>query len=183
MTKRLFSISVWSSLAIGLAIVSAWVFSYATTTGFRWIPASEDRMFNVGWMTGTFIMAYSRFEPQEGEGVKSGFSVASLPISAATEEAHRIWWRAAGGPKFAFAGFRLGSVVSSGSSDYVFDIPLWGLALLAACLPMIAVYRCARARRRKRLRLCVACGYDLRESEDRCPECGRIVAPNVSSAT
>ena len=41
-----------------------------------------------------------------------------------------------------------------------------GTAVAAAFLPL------HRSRNRKKLGLCLKCGYDLRASKDRCPECG-----------
>jgi 4-amino-4-deoxy-L-arabinose transferase-like glycosyltransferase len=52
----------------------------------------------------------------------------------------------------------------------------WFLALLLAILPARALSRMIGRWRRERLRrragLCAACGYDLRATPARCPECG-----------
>jgi hypothetical protein len=50
----------------------------------------------------------------------------------------------------------------------------WALALLLLILPMLALNRIRKSRRFRKLGLCPACGYDLRATTDRCPECGAI---------
>ena len=53
--------------------------------------------------------------------------------------------------------------------------PHWFVALLAAPLPALALASMTRVRRRatrRRAGFCPACGYDLRASPQRCPECG-----------
>jgi len=54
-------------------------------------------------------------------------------------------------------------------------VPIWFIWLLAAA--PLAGWIVVRVRRRNRMRriamgLCLSCGYDLRESPRRCPECG-----------
>jgi hypothetical protein len=62
----------------------------------------------------------------------------------------------------------------------VIAVPWWSLAAVSAILPALWYLR-YRGRRLIRQRAaagrCVNCGYDLRGSPDRCPECGTLATP------
>jgi hypothetical protein len=51
-------------------------------------------------------------------------------------------------------------------------IPYWMLAAPLAAVAVVTGLHAARLRRRRRPGLCCRCGYDLRASPERCPECG-----------
>jgi hypothetical protein len=51
-------------------------------------------------------------------------------------------------------------------------IPLWPIAWLFAMPPAVWFQRYRVRRKRIRQGLCVKCGYDLRATPGRCPECG-----------
>lgn len=51
-------------------------------------------------------------------------------------------------------------------------IPAWCVIAATLILPVIELTRRIRAVRRRTTGLCAKCGYDLRASKDRCPECG-----------
>jgi hypothetical protein len=61
--------------------------------------------------------------------------------------------------------------------------PFWALALPCLALPAVRLWRGLRVGdklaglgRRGRAGRCAACGYDLRATPDRCPECGAVTA-------
>jgi hypothetical protein len=55
-------------------------------------------------------------------------------------------------------------------------LPHWSLVMLGVILPGLYSYRFIRTRRRVDANCCPRCGYDLRASPERCPECGTLTA-------
>jgi hypothetical protein len=58
------------------------------------------------------------------------------------------------------------------ATNWVLQVPYWSLVALTALPPAWLDHRARRRCRLARRGVCTKCGYDLRESPDRCPECG-----------
>jgi hypothetical protein len=61
-------------------------------------------------------------------------------------------------------------------------VPHWVFVLLFGVLPLLRACRRVQQHLRKRVGFCENCGYDLRASADRCPECGESIAGQESRA-
>jgi len=56
-------------------------------------------------------------------------------------------------------------------------VPLWSIASASTFMPAMALFGTFRRRRAYGEGRCTVCGYDLRATPDRCPECGLIPVP------
>jgi hypothetical protein len=55
------------------------------------------------------------------------------------------------------------------------SIPYWAMLALTGTPSFAWIFRAIRRSSRRRRGLCGGCGYDLRATNDRCPECGEVV--------
>jgi hypothetical protein len=76
-------------------------------------------------------------------------------------------------------GFGFGNRFSPDQFDDFWSVsaPHWAMLLALVAAPLAAVGTRLRRRRRRSRGLCPACGYDVRASRDRCPECGALPPP------
>jgi rRNA maturation endonuclease Nob1 len=85
----------------------------------------------------------------------------------------RLAWWDTGTLTYAARGWHSQAVV----------VPDWLLLCILLILPVLRIrrFRMDRWRQRRQLEhLCQACGYDLRATRDRCPECGTPIRERVT---
>jgi len=177
----------WIALVV-LGIRSYWVHD---SWGYERpvVPGEKRWGGNVSSATGT-VEAEWWLRPDTGEAAdrESHFAHSANWVKPDLAEARRDYARSLGG--FQLCGVvlarrefdpRPGGAVGSSMPQVVRNVivPHWMLALGGGIWPGVW-WMGVRQRRLREYRkahgLCVACGYDLRASEERCPECGRHFA-------
>jgi hypothetical protein len=149
MTRRLLNLLTVVSLLLCVAVVVLWVRSWSARDSVQWQRIGDGRIE-------TWLLVVA-----EGRIGLTGERVPAQNLPAGSE----VSW-GVGLPRTVPAARGPGST-----------LPLWHLVVYASVLPLWWLARqqssAAAARNRRRvLGLCPACGYDLRGTPDRCPECG-----------
>jgi hypothetical protein len=165
-TRRLVTLAAGVSLLLCVATGALWVRSHFVYDVVRFDPWTSysvtGRVLCIS-MSRDFFRAPSQWmrESASSEGGKN------LRTGLATN-AFDHWW------------VRMGFVLDTYDVTSTIGFPHWFLALLFAILPSMRGAAAIRSRRTRQRGLCPACGYDLRATPDRCPECG--AAPAAAAA-
>jgi predicted PurR-regulated permease PerM len=77
---------------------------------------------------------------------------------------------------FRLLGFQLSQGQFMGSEISNYTVPLYAIIVLVAIMPILSFYSWRKKRKHKEGNFCLHCGYDLRMTPDRCPECGNPVS-------
>lgn len=168
--RRVFAIGSALSLLLCIGTAGIWIRSFARADAISW--GRKTDVTNLMFARGRCLLATIRANPNPEDG--GDYSFFQHQTSPATDAATAIPPIEHG---FVWPG--IGMVWASGTLAWarfhVVMLPAWLLCGLTVLLPGWW-FVSSRARRRRRVRrdhnLCLRCGYDLRASTDRCPECG-----------
>jgi hypothetical protein len=161
MRRRLFTVVSMLSLVLCVAGVGLWAVSfYAAVDYRRYLPLGGQ--VRAGVCEGR-LSVFNTDLPYNGGVI--GFSTGDGPVVT------RRW-------DFAlyYRHIRWGT-----HSVWVVTLPLYLPVVLTALLPLSQLSAAIRLAKRRRRGLCPACGYDLRATPGRCPECGPAACLDAES--
>jgi hypothetical protein len=175
MKKLNFRWAALFSLAVFVCATGLWIHGIFRVGAIELVRGRQE--FNLVWEGGYIDLQWQRplaitggahFSQSEGAGILDAPVWPPLPIAVVTP--HR------------FGGFGFDTEQDDQHRTWYVEMvaPCWFLMLLSAALPARQLRLRLRSRRRNQLRLCRACGYDLRASPGKCPECGTEPSSNMA---
>ena len=170
MKRRLFNLVAAVSLLLFLATVAFGAWTFETTLcldeaymegGRAVLVASRARVLvfldPLHWRDRNFRL---KFRP----GFDHSCNVADFPRGSRDLKSD-----------FEFAGFGFWQRDSGDTCRRSVAVPLWAFVAFFAIAPALKYRAVRRERMNQRPGLCRRCGYDLRASKERCPECGTAI--------
>ena len=182
LARHLFTLCSAVSLLLCVAVCVLWVQSYDASDWVQWtrflyqesrdglepgvIPQDHYRTFTLSAGRGRVAIEVSEMTQDASGGDWSGFehSVDASAPGVGVDPPDRFWLE------------RLGIAIRNFDPGVRILLPYWLIASLLTVLPIAWARMRWRAHRRMRSGLCAGCGYDLRASPERCPECGTLTA-------
>jgi hypothetical protein len=174
--RKLLSILLTALSALFCVVAcSAWLLSYHYSVGAYGTRGAHhyEGMLNRGQVT---LIRFSRWDRPFNSQIVYG---DPYPPPGPGDNPFGIGWNADTHKRFAGFEWAAGSYWPPMAWQFrrrpTFQrcgIPCWFIVVISAPLPAACIMRLLRRRRRIRRGLCLRCGYNLRATPDRCPECG-----------
>jgi hypothetical protein len=182
MIRRLFNIAAALSLLLCVATVALWIMSQWVELS---VAGSLDRAPNGLPITEWFCVRTKNGQCMleiDRQNLPTIIDDQGRSPAVATrlyDLSWRINYHVRATPREILEGMkywvceRRGFYVTGSSVEITAAVaPLWPIVLLFAGLPLLKTLLQRRKRRRESQGFCRKCGYDLRASKTRCPECG-----------
>ena len=179
-------------LAIGFAGLSAFTYLEFGTTTFSWDYDSRTSYFLSSHL-GRIELAVQHAPPTTNTSIgrvaldrpvnvtylgRVGGSDVGLTAAEASKTPYGRWF---GFDPHELKHESLGFGWTSSQILRMMAVPNWFFALASCSLGVAILYASKRPHRLLRKHQCHSCGYDLRATPDRCPECGTV--PRTDLAT
>ena len=161
MRSRLLNLLTALSLLLCVAACVLWLRSYWLWE--QWVVSTPHRLYAIALRTG---------------GVSIDAHWVKRPVRERSETHREGPWREQQPlitqPQTALnrLGFFYGRTVRSDHVMSGLTFPYWCVSVACALRPALWLIGAARRKHRARPNVCSACGYDLRATPGRCPECG-----------
>ena len=165
MRRRLLNVLTAVSLVLCVAATGLWARSYWVHDVLGWGEVGRREgvevmtMRSVAWSRGRLAMAHRQVPERHGP-----YYIRYTPGEMA---GYRGTW-------LNRLGFYFDRTQRGGGGAVI--VPAWSILVLTGAFPAVRFARWVRRRRRSRAGHCPVCGYDLRATPERCPECGAAVA-------
>jgi hypothetical protein len=176
MRRRLFTLLSVVSLVLCVVTCVLWVQSHQRSESVGWYGPRVDGSLWVDWSVGIVRVFYRRDNHRTDWG-----GVTEFEYDAATPPRpiplDPVFLRETLTDTWGWAGLLYGTNRDGGNrgtNGATLVVPFAWMAAATGLLPTAWLVRRARHGRRHRTGLCRSCGYDLRASPDRCPECGAL---------
>jgi hypothetical protein len=172
--RKLFSVFAALSLVLCVVTTALWARSFFVVEAVfrsRW-DATTQRLSKswVRWSDGKLMASYECTAPP-AQGFFPPANVGWQHSTTSLPPPDFAWYLINHQPRSYFQG-RNGTL--GWTEMWIVGFRIWPVAVLAAVLPAWWLFAKMRPRRFARNNLCPVCGYDLRATPDRCPECGTI---------
>jgi hypothetical protein len=185
MARRLFNLLCLASPLLCVALGVLWVRSYFWNDAFSLLHGARDGSGQVVTHAATLISGVGcvgvragrwreadspSLKAESPDGLHARHEATSL--AAATYPLSGSFWNRIG------FSCNLDRYSAPGDAEHAFMliVPDWLPLWLSAAPPAWWVLRRRRERLRRKAGLCARCGYDVRATPGRCPECGTVGA-------